>query len=356
MKIVGVETWPVKMKLAEPYAVAYETYDSAENVFCRLETDTGLIGLGCAAPDQEVTGETPASVLAAIDDQVRPRLKGSDPLRPTMLLERFKKAGLSAHPSALAAVDLALWDLAAKAAGQPLWKLLGGFRSRIKTSVTIGILPPRETVEKARDWLGQGFTYLKLKGGLSAEEDIQRVMMVREAVGPSVKLRFDANQGYDVDQALAFASGIREAGLELLEQPTPQNRPELLGRVKRGVQVPVMADESLLSLEDAFCLARQDLVDMFNIKLMKAGGISEGLKIASLAQAAGLKVMVGCMDESALSVAAGLALALSGPAVAYADLDGHLDLIDDPFAKAVIIRDGVLFPSPKPGLGVELSG
>jgi len=356
MKITAVEAWPLEMRLAEPYTVAYETFEAAVNVFCRLETSTGLTGLGCAAPDQEVTGETPASVLAALDDQARPRLEGSDPLRPVMLLERLKKAGLAAHPAALAAVDMALWDLVGKAAGQPLWKLLGGFRSRIKTSVTIGILPVQETVDRARDWLDRGFRCLKIKGGLSVEEDIQRVLMVREAVGPSVELRFDANQGYGLEDALAFVAGVRAAGIELLEQPTPKDRTALLGRVTGAVPVRVMADESLLSLRDAFRLARRDLVDMVNIKLMKAGGISEALKVASLAEAARMEVMVGCMDESALGIAAGLAFALARRVVGYADLDGHLDLIGDPFAGAVRIREGVLFPSPKPGLGADLPG
>jgi len=353
MKITSIQAGPVTFKLSEPYTIAYQTIDTAENVFVRVETDGDYVGFGCAAPDKEVTGETAESVVTAIREVVDPACRGSDPLRMAMLMERVRRP-LEDHPSARAAVDMALFDILGKQAQLPLWKLLGGFRDRIKTSVTIGVLPVRATVDRARAWVGGGFSCLKIKGGVDLEADVERLLKLREDLGPRVELRFDANQGYTVEQAVELFRRAKRARLQLIEQPTPRSDPELMAQISRRVPIPVMADESLVSLRDAFRLAKNDLVDMVNIKLMKVGGIAEALHINAVSRAANFEVMVGCMDESGLAIAAGLHFALARPNVVFADLDGHIGLDGDPAAAAVRLRDGHLFPSGSPGLGFDL--
>jgi len=342
------------MPLSEAYTIAYETVSEATNVFIRMETSNGISGFGCAAPDVHISGETVEAVVRFMEDVVTPAIKGADPLRLAMLLERIRGHG-PFQPGALAAVDMALYDILGKAGNLPLWKLLGGFRNRIRTSITIGILPVKETVERALERVREGFKALKLKGGLDVDTDIERVLKVREATGKKIELRFDANQGFTVEESRRFVEQTRKADLELIEQPTPKGEPDLLGRVTGLVPIPVMADESLTTLRDAFRIARRDLADMVNVKLMKVGGISQALQIDAVARSARLEVMVGCVDEAALAIAAGLHFALARPNVVYADLDGHLGLIGDPTRGAVILRNGTLFPRDKPGLGFEIT-
>jgi L-alanine-DL-glutamate epimerase-like enolase superfamily enzyme len=352
MKIINLEFSPITMKLREPYTIAYETVNSASNMLCRLITDKNIVGVGVAAPDLEVTGESIETVSKICTDVVEPFLKGKDPLRIAKIITELKPH-LQNHPSALAMVDIALYDILGKKSGLPVYKLLGGFRTKAATSITVGILPLSETLKRCRAFVSDGFKIIKIKGGLNLDEDIEKIIKIREAVGKNIALRFDANQGYTVQQSKRFVTETCKAKLELIEQPTPKNELDLLGKVTSSVPIPVMADESLMNLRDAFKLARNELVDTVNIKLMKVGGIYEALHINSVAKAASLEAMIGCMDEAALGIAAGLHFALARPNVEYVDLDGHLDLIDDPTAAAVILKEGYLYTTEKPGLGLD---
>ena len=350
MKIKEVDYFRLDMPLAVPYTIAYETVSHASNIILKLLTDTGITGWGCAAPDITVTGERPEDVIRSLDDVIKDMLKGRNPFRIARITSDLKKA-LPQASSAMAMVDMALHDTMARKAELPLYQLLGGFRNAIPTSITIGILPLGETLEQAKKHLTDGFTILKLKGGLNLSEDIEKVLKLREQFGKDFILRFDANQGFSFEESVTFIDRIKSADLEIIEQPTSQKKDERLGQVTQAVSVPVMADESIKTLKDAFRLASNERIDMINIKLMKMGGIFESQHINSVAKAAGLEVMIGCLDESALGISAGLHFALSRANIEFADLDGHLDLLDDPFSGLFHLDNGVLTPSDTPGLG-----
>lgn len=350
MKINSIEYFRLDMPLAVPYTIAYETVSNTTNIILKLITDKGVIGWGCAAPDREVTRETPEDVIQTIESYLRPLLINQSPFQIARVMFQLKKACPKAA-SAQAMVDMALYDLLARKATLPLYQLLGGFRHEIQTSITIGILPLKDTLEQAGNYLKQGFDILKLKGGSAVEEDIEKVMKLREKYGYDFKLRFDANQGYTPTDSVEFIKKTKQAVIEILEQPTRQNKEQQLGDVTHSVDVPVMADESIKTLKDAFRLASNELIDMVNIKIQKVGGILESQHINSVSKAAGLEVMVGCIDECALGISAGLHFALSRPNIEYADLDGHLDLLEDPFKNLFQLKNGTLYPSDFEGLG-----
>ncbi len=350
MKITSIEYFKLEMPLAIPYTIAYETVSSATNVILKLTTDKGIIGWGCASPDLEVTGETAEDVIHNIETTVKELLQNQSPFQLAYFTHQLKQ--LCPHASStMAMVDIALHDLLARKAKLPLYKLLGGYRNKIPTSITIGILPLRETLEQATYFLKKGFTIIKLKGGISMEEDIEKILKLREHHGDEFLLRFDANQGYTPSEAISFIKKTTSAKIEILEQPTQHGNEEHLGEVKRNIHIPVMADESMKTLKDAFRLTSNNLIDMVNIKLMKVGGILESQHINSVAKAAGMEVMVGCLDECALGISAGLHFALSRPNIEYADLDGHLDLLEDPFTDLFDLKNGILYPSKDYGLG-----
>jgi len=350
MKISKVEYFKLDMDLAVPYTIAYETVTQASNIILKVTTDKGITGWGCAAPDIAVTGETADDVIVSINTVISDLLIGESPFQIARFLGNLKKSNPQAS-SAMAMVDMALFDIMARKAGLPLYQLLGGFRHEIPTSITIGILPLIDTLEQARKNLNDGFTILKLKGGLDIEEDIEKVLKFRENFGNEFVLRFDANQGYSFDQSIKFIESIKSANLEIIEQPTSEKKDARLGKVTQAVAIPVMADESIKTLKDAFRLASNELIDMINIKLMKVGGIFESQHINSVAKAAGMEVMIGCLDESALGISAGLHFALSRANIEYADLDGNLDLLNDPFTGLFTLKNGILYPSDAPGLG-----
>lgn len=349
MQITHVDVVPMEIGLRLPYqAVAHPGgLDRIECVFVRIETRGGEIAWGCAAFDSSITGETLDDVTRACR-RCADRAIDLNPLNTEFALSAL--ASLTADtPSARCAFDMAFYDLLGLAAGLPLHRLFGGFRHRIQTSITIGLAPLKETVELARDRARQGFRILKIKGGRDPEEDVRRVEAVCSAL-PQLTLRLDADQGYTVRQAIDVARAL-EGKLEMLEQPTPKGDLLALQSVTQHSKVPVLADESLVGPESALEIAKRRAAHGVNIKLATCGGLHCARHVDAIARAARLTTMVGCINEPALLISAGLGLALSSPNVQYCDLDGHFDLVDDPTQPGFDCADGWLVARDVPGLG-----
>jgi L-alanine-DL-glutamate epimerase-like enolase superfamily enzyme len=347
MRITAARSWIVQMPLSEPYTIAYDRVSRASNVLLRLDTDHGLVGYGVGCPETLLTQETAETVQAGLQELI-PELIGQAPLERARIVREIR-ASFPGRPALRASVDLALHDLLGKVTHHATWELLGGFRREIQTCATIGILDAPATLARAELLASQGFRTLKLKGGQDPDGDIDRLQQVRNKLGASIELWLDPNQGYSVDAALKVARAL-EGTIALLEQPTSRDDPQALVAVAKGTAVPVYADESVLEPLEALRLAES--VQGINIKVQKLGGLIEARRVTGICTAAGIEALVGCMDECSLGIAGGLTLALAFPAIVRADLDGHLDLQDDPTRGAVEIEGGVLRPSGSPGLGL----
>ncbi len=354
MQIATIEVVPIDLGLRLPYRTAYhaEAIESITAVFIRVETKQGREAWGCAAFDPNITGETREAVVAACQSCAE-RARDLNPLNTEFALDELSRL-TEETPSALCAFDLAFHDLLGLAADMPLYRLLGGYRRRIQTSITISIAEVDASVALARRRAAQGFRILKVKGGLDPEKDVRRVRAINAAL-PSLILRLDADQGYTVQQALDVARAL-EGKLEMLEQPTPAEDLDGLRQVTKRSPVPILADESVSQPPSALEVAKLRAADGMSIKLTACGGLRCARQIDTIARVARMNTMVSCVNQPALLTAAGLSFALSSRNVEYGDLDGHFDLIDDPTLPGFRVEEGWLIARDVPGLGctVEL--
>ena len=347
MQIADIAVVRHDFQLRNPSVVAYEAVEIAPNLVVRIELENGLVGWGNAAPDEHVTGENADGVERTLNKVLKPFLLGQFAQRIEAIWPRLCQLAPN-QPTAIAAVDIALYDLLGKAAGLPLCQLLGNAKSKIETTVTLSIEDLSITLARAKDFQAQGFRALKIKCGLNPKEDVDRVRQIRQLVGSQMRLTLDANQGYSIAEALRMLEAVKDCQIEFVEQPVAATDLEALQKVCRLSPIPVMADESVLSAADVL----KTPAPLVNLKLMKTGGITGALKANAVAEARGIRAMVGCMDESRISMAAAAHFALAMNNVVYADLDGHLDIIDDVAADGILIEDGFVEISRNAGLGL----
>ena len=329
MKITDVKVETIRIPMKKPFRIAFAVQDHSLNVLVKISTDEGLWGIGEAAPFEPVTGESAATVLEALK-LFRTGLIGMDPL-DIEGIHRMMDRLLSGNTSAKAAVDIALYDIKGKLMGQPLYKVLGGSVNQIVTDMTVGIDTPEAMAVEARERVEKdGFTILKIKAGINPIEDIQALTLIRQAVGPNIRLRVDANQGYTVSDAVRTLKAFEKLGVEAVEQCLPSWDLDGMRFVRSKVDLKVMLDESIHTPIDAAKACKIDAADIINIKLMKCGGLYNALKIASAAEVYGAECMIGCMLEAKISVNAAVHLACAKQIITRVDLDGPVLCSEDP--------------------------
>jgi L-Ala-D/L-Glu epimerase len=348
MQIAKAVVTPVELPLRQAAHLAgMPPIEKITAIFVRIETRKGRTAWGCGVAHPGLTGETPQNALKA-SLACAERVPDLHPTNIEYSLAEL--APLAAgSPAAACAFDLAFHDLLGLAAGLPLHRLLGGFRSRIQTSVAVPAVPVEESVEIALNRARAGYRMLKIKGGLDPDLDVKRVRAIHRAL-PDHILRLDPDGAYTTETALEVIRAL-EGLVEMVEQPTNAEDLAGLGQVTGACSVPVLADQSVRGPQSLLTLAAGRIVDGFSVKLATCGGLQCARQMDAIGRAARMTIMVSCVIEPALLTAAGLSFALSSPNVQYGDLDGHVDLINDPTVPGFLMKDGWLTAAETPGLG-----
>ena len=357
MKITDLKIEKFHVELTEPFKIAFAEIHHTESLLIKITTDEGIEGYGEAAPFAPVTGETTEGCLSVLQ-MFRQGLTGMNPMdieKVHVMMDGL----VHGNGSAKCAVDIALHDIKGKVMGEPLYRVLGGYQDTVQNDITIGISTPEKMAASAAHYVkDMGYRILKIKAGIDPEEDLRTLALIRQEVGPDVRLRVDANQGYDIAKAEFALEGMKKYGIEAVEQCLPDWDLEgtaYLHSMVSGIQL--MLDESIHTPKDAARACRLNAADIFNIKLMKCGGLYRGLQISTLAENFGKTCMVGCMLETKIAITAGLSLVAARKNITEADCDSFMYYKDaDTGMPGGFTREGDMFHlSDKPGLGLDIS-
>ena len=324
----------------------------------KIHTDEGIFGIGESSCTPRWSGEDQFTGAHLIRTYLAPLLIGENPLEVELLTQKFRLA-FAANYFTRAAVEMALWDIAGKAAGKPVFELLGGkCREWIPTKWSITGVEPGNAHQIALQAKERGFKAMKVKVGIEPEGDIARVRAVRDAIGPEIKLGIDANGGWTPEVAIQTILRLQELRIAFAEQPVPPEDLIRMPEIRKKISLPLIADESIYSLQDAMTLAHLGAADVLSIYVGKAGGIRPAQKIAAFAKSAGLKCTIGSNLELGVGSAAMIHLALATPGITAeefpCDIIGPFYYEDDIVLEPLPIKPGEARPNSRPGLGVEL--
>ena len=324
------------------------------DIVVRVTDDEGRVGYGEAPPTAVITGDTLGSITCAIEDFIAPAITGMDLGDLDSVMAKLQGSMIH-NTSPKAAVDMALYDLWTKSQGKPLYELLGRAKTSFETDLTISVNPIDEMVRDSLEAVEKGFHILKIKVGKEAAADVERIAAIRNAVGPDIALRVDANQGWTAAESVRIIKALEDKGLniQLVEQPVPAEDIAGLKFVTGQVDTPILADEAVFSPIDAANLIAIRAADYINIKLMKTGGIWNALKICKLAKQHGMECMIGCMLESQISVAAAAHLCAGQGVITMADLDGPSLCASPPLPGGPRFEGAVISMTEDPGIGIR---
>jgi len=375
MKIIKVDTIPIKLKMETPFVISNVTMDDVYYVIVKTTFDNGIVGFGEATPAWEVTGETYQSVVGFFALLTNEYLLGYTIIgKEVNSLEEIEKIIedvdstssaqlIYGNSAAKAALEQSLLDAFGKSINKPIYEIFSAKNKPIPSSKTIGVYSVDKTLEKIQDSLKQSYPVIRLKVGINEvgnlknyERDVQSIIQAKNLIqksGKNVKLAADANQGFkDVSTTVEFCRKI-EGCLDWLEQPIIASSILDFKKLKKLISTPIMADEAVHSYESAKNLLELGGVDFINVKLMKAGGLLKSIKIIDLAQSYGVQCQIGSMIENSLGVSMGCNTYLVRPNVISTDLNAYKFLSKNLGEGVTIENDGVILGN-NPGCGITI--
>lgn len=353
MKITEIEIFAIHLPLHEPFVISYATYDYMPSIIVKLKTDNGHIGYGEAVADEHVTGESWDSTFAVLKNTLAPALIGMNPSEMEKIHERMDNE-IYGVPAAKAAIDIACYDAVGKALGVPIFTLLGGrYHDEFPITHVLSIATPEHMADEAQQRIEEGYRSLKMKVGTDVSEDVKRIQAVRDRVGDSIAIRVDVNQGWvNSSSTLQALRKLEACNLDWLEQPVKADDIDAMVEIKSKTSVATMIDEGLRGVREMREIIAKRAADKVNIKLMKCGGIYPAMKLAHMAEMAGIECQVGSMVESSIGSAAGFQVAFSKKIMTSVELTGPLKFSQDVGNLAYDVP--FIRLTDKPGLGIEV--
>lgn len=355
MKILKVEAFPVSLPLKKPFTIALGTMTHSPHAVVRITTDEGILGYGEASTWHVVYGYDQHELVWIVNQYLGPAVLGMDVNDIEAILARMDMV-LPKNLMAKAGVEIACQDARAKALGVSLSQVIGGsLRNPVEAIEAIDIVPLEEASRMAARYVENGFRYIKIKVGLDWKEDVERVRVVRETVGPEIQIRVDGNQGYDRAFAMKACQAMEQFDLQWIEQPLPDWDLEGLSLLAEAIWTPIAVDESIYTIHDVYKVVKAKAADVINIKVSKCGGIFPSLKIAHAAISMGVPCFLGGCIETGVGAAAALQFGACAPNLFKGvELIGSGAFTDDIITEPLITDHGVFTLPRKPGIGVEV--
>lgn len=355
MVIKLIAIYKLEIPLKEPFVISLGPITHAQNIIVTIQTDEGLTGFGECSPFMTINGES-MDTCFFVGQYLAKALIGKNPLNPEACMELMDKI-IYGNSSIKSAFDIVLFDIAAQAAGVPLYQYLGGKKNKtLQTDMTVSIGSTEKMKADAIRFKDQGFPFIKVKLGTTLEEDVARIKAIREGIGEHIPLRIDANQGWaDTEYAIAVLKELEKYDIEHCEEPIPRWQFMDLAKLSAATSIPIMADESCGDHHDAERLIRLKSCSMFNIKLGKSSGFVKALKIIKLAEKANIHLQIGGFMESRLGMTAAAHLALTHDLIQHVDFDTPLMFTEDPVNEGIQYKaNGVIEVPDTPGLGATI--